>query len=71
MLEFLSTKIFFLKDMLLISQKKFFYFKKLEIQFHGHMLLMILMMKRLLEVFMKKNCKKLIEKNLECKKYLK
>ena len=35
------------------------------------MLLMILMMKRLLEVFMKKNCKKLIKKNLEKKKYLK
>ena len=28
-------------------------------------------MKRLLEVFMKNNCKKLIRKNLEQKKYLK
>ena len=28
-------------------------------------------MKRLLEVFMKKNCKKLIKKNLEQRKYLK
>ena len=27
-------------------------------------------MKRLLEVFMKKNCKKLIKKNLEQRKYL-
>ena len=29
-----------------------------EIQFHGHMLLMILMVKELLEHFMKKNCKR-------------
>ena len=38
---------------------------KLQIQFHGHMLLMILMVKKLLEHFMKKNCKRLIKKNLE------
>ena len=29
------------------------------------------MVKKLLEVFMKKNCKRLIKKNLEKKKYLK
>ena len=29
------------------------------------------MMKKLLEVFMKKNCKKLVKKNLKYKKYLK
>ena len=29
------------------------------------------MVKRLLEVSMKKNCKTLVKKNLECKKYLK
>ena len=29
------------------------------------------MVKKLLEVFIKKNCKKLIKKNLELKKYLK
>ena len=29
------------------------------------------MVKKLLEVFMKKNCKKLVKKNLEQKKYLK
>ena len=29
------------------------------------------MVKKLLKVFMKKNCKKLIKKNLEYKKYLK
>ena len=32
---------------------------------------MIWMAKKLLEVFMKKNCKKLVKKNLEKKKYLK
>ena len=31
---------------------------------------MILMVKKLLEHFMKKNCKKQIKKNLEYKKYL-
>ena len=29
------------------------------------------MVKKLLEIFMKKNCKKLVKKNLEQKKYLK
>ena len=31
---------------------------------------MILMVRKLLEYFMKKNCKRLIKKNLEWKKYL-
>ena len=35
------------------------------------MLLMTLMGKKLLEVFMKRNCKKVVNKNLEQKKYLK
>ena len=34
------------------------FIKKFKIQFHGHMLLMILMVKKLLEHFMKKNCKR-------------
>ena len=42
-----------------------FVIKKLKMQFHGHMLLMILKVKKLLERFMKKNCKRLIKKNLE------
>ena len=46
-----------LKDILQIGQKKFLLLVKLKIQF--------------LEVFMKKNCKKLVKKNLEQKKYLK
>ena len=41
---------------------------KLKIQFHGHMLLTILMVKKLQEHFMKKNYKRLINKNLEQKK---
>ena len=45
-----------------------FVIKKLKIQFHGRMLLMILMVKKLLEHFMKKNYKRLIDKNLGQKK---
>ena len=41
---------------------------KLKIQFHGHMLLMISMGKKLLEHFMQKNCKRLINNNLGEKK---
>ena len=41
-----------------------FVIKKLRIQFHGHMLLMISMLKNLLEHFMKKNHKRLIRKSL-------
>ena len=47
----------FLKLILQISLKKFLLLKKLKIQFHGHISLMILMVKKLLEHFMKKNCK--------------
>ena len=41
-----------------------FVIKKLKTKFHGHMLLMILMVKKLLGHFMKKSCKRLIKKNL-------
>ena len=41
---------------------------KYKIQFYGHMLLMILILQKLLEYFMKNNCKKQIEKNLGWKK---
>ena len=58
-------KKFLLKDTLQIGQKKFLLLAKWKIQFHRHMLLMIWMMKKLLEVFMKKNWKKLVKKNLE------
>ena len=41
---------------------------KRKIQFHGHMLLMIPMVKKLLEHSMKMSCKRQINKNLEHKK---
>ena len=51
-----------------IGQKMQLWLQKLKILFHGHMLLLILTEKKLLEGFTKKNCKKQIEKNLEFKK---
>ena len=56
---------FLLKHMLQIGQKKFFLLVKLKIQFRWLMVLMTWVVKKLLEIFMKKNCKKLVEKNLE------
>ena len=68
MQEFLKTKIFLLKDTHQIGLKKsLLLVKKKEIELHGHMLLMILMAKKLLEHFMKKNYKRLIKKNLGLK----
>ena len=58
-------KIFLLKNILQISLKKFLWLNKLKIQFHGHMLLMTLKVKKLLELFMKKNFKRLTRNNLE------
>ena len=51
-------KILLIKALLQMGLKKFLRLKKLKIQFHGHMSLMILMVKKLLEHFMKKNCKR-------------
>ena len=51
--------------MLKIRLEKSLLLEKLEIQYHGHKLLVILMMMKLLELFMKKNCKRIIKKNLE------
>ena len=65
MLEFQNTKTFLLKDTLQIDQKKFLLLVKLKIHFLGLMVLVIWMVKRLLEVFKQKNCKKLVKKNLE------
>ena len=50
---------------------KFLLVAKLKIQFHRHTLLMILMVKKLLQHFMKKNCNRLNKKNSELKKCLK
>ena len=56
-------KNIFAKGYFVIGQKKFLLLVKLNILYHGRMLLMILMVKRLLDFFMKKNCKRLIKKN--------
>ena len=45
--------------------EEYFVIKKVKIQFHVLILLMILMVKKLLEHYLKKNCKKQIKKNLE------
>ena len=58
-----------LKDTHQPSLKNFSLLVKLKIQFHGHMLLMTLMVKKLLEYFMKKNYKRLIKKNLGLKRW--
>ena len=63
MLEFQNTKTFFLKGTLQIGLKKFL--AKQKIQFLGHMLLMILLVKKLQEHFMKKNYRRQTKKNLE------
>ena len=68
MLELQSTKTFFLEDMLLIGQKKFSQLAKLKILYHGNMLYSIQMLKELLELFMKKNCRRQIKKGVEQKK---
>ena len=48
-----------------IGQKKYLLLRKLKILYHGHMLLMILMVKKLLVHFMKMNCKAQVIKNSE------
>ena len=58
-------KSLFPKGFALIGQKKFSQSAKLKILYHGNMLLVILMVKELLEHFMKKNFIRLIKKNLE------
>ena len=45
--------------------EEIFVIKKLKIQFHGHILFMTLLAKKLLEYSIKKNCEGLIKKNLE------
>ena len=64
MLEYHNIKTFLLKDILQIGLKKFLWLKKLKILFHGDMLLMISMVKKLVEQFMKNNDQKQINKDL-------
>ena len=67
MLEYQNTKTFLQKLTLQIGQKKFSWLKEFKILCRGYILLVILTIKKLLQRFMKKNCKKQIKKNLELK----
>ena len=60
MLEFQNIKTSLLKEILQIDQKKILLLVKLKIQFLGHMLLVIWMVKKLLEVFYEKELQKRI-----------
>ena len=51
-----------------VGLKKLLLLVKLKMLFHGHMLLIILMVKKLLEHFMEKSNKRLIKRNSEQKK---
>ena len=55
MSEFLNKKMFLLKDTHQIGLKKFLLLVKLKIPFHGHMLLMISTVKKLMKHFVKEN----------------
>ena len=57
LLEYQNIKIFLQKAMFPIGLKKFLWLKKLKPLFHGHILLVILKVKKLLERLMKNNCK--------------
>ena len=61
-------KNIFAKEYMPNWSEEVFVVSKLKIQFHGHMLLMILMVKKLQEHFMKKNYRRLTKKNSEYKK---
>ena len=65
MSEFLNTTIFLIRDIHQIGLKKFLLLVKLKIQFLGRKLLISSMVKKLLEHFMEKNYKRLIDKDLE------
>ena len=71
LLEHKNIKTILQKTMFPIGLKKFLLLQKLKMLFCGHMLLVILMVKKLLKRFTKKNCKKEIEKCLQLKKSLK
>ena len=63
-LGYQKTKTFLLKDILQVCLKKVLWLKKLKILFQGHMLLMLSMVKKLLERFMRNKYKKQINKDL-------
>ena len=60
-----NLKTFLLEDILLICQKTFMELLKLKILYDGLILLMKLMVKKLLERSIGKNCRRLIKKNLQ------
>ena len=64
-LEYQNIKRFLQKAIFQIDLKKFLLLQKLKILFHGHMLLVILKVKQLLECFTNKNYKKQGKKNSE------
>ena len=67
MLEYQNIKTFSEKAIFQIGLKTFLLLKKLKTLFRGHMLLVILKTKELLQRFTKKDCKKQIKKSLELK----
>ena len=67
MSEYQNIKIFWQKITLKIVRKKFLWLKKLKILYCGHMLLMILIEKKLSERLTKINCKKQIKNSFELK----
>ena len=68
--EYQNTNTFLKKDYTLNSSDKVFMVKKLIIVCHGHLLLVILTVKKLLERFTKKISKKQIKEILDMKKFL-
>ena len=64
-------KIFFLKDILQISLKKFLWLKKLKILFLGHMLLVTLMTKKFIGTFYEKELQKTNQKEFRIEKVIK
>ena len=68
LLEYQNIKMVLQKVTRKIGLKKLLWFKKSKTLFCGHMLIVILKVKKLLKRFAKKNCKKQIKKNLELKK---
>ena len=71
MLGFQNTKTFLLKDTLKIGQKNFLLLGTLRIQFLGLTLLVTYVMKKLLEVFTKRYCKKISQEKFRIEKVLK
>ena len=68
LLEYQNIKTFLESTMFQIALRKFLLLKKLKTLYCGHIFLVILKAKKMLELFTKKNYKKQIKKSLELKK---